>query len=323
MEKWTLGDRIMFRKVVVSLFVMSLSTLTVSPAPEPACSSAEVVLLRRCEAEYRHATQLGAPAPGILQDCLVELGDKVKAGQVLGRLQDKEQRAEMERAKFEAESVASVRTAESKYNLARTKLRYARDLFQRNAIGKEEYEIAKQEEETARLTLEEVQVAHRLAELRYRQAEAAVRAREIVSPHDGIVVQIVRRPGEAVSTIPKDPIVRRPGEAVPALPKELVFRVVNAEVLRVTGYLDAVDAWRVCPGQAMRVTPEAAGPSLPIQGEVFTGEVVFVDSEIDPRTRTCRVVAEVKNRKGLLRAGLELQMEVLVGPAAPDGTTGR
>jgi multidrug efflux pump subunit AcrA (membrane-fusion protein) len=242
---------------------------------------------------------------------------------VLGRLQDKEERAKMELTKFEAESMASVRTAESKYNLARTKHRYARDLYQRNAIGKEEYEIAKQEEETARLSLEEVKVGHRLAELRYRQAEAAVRTREIVSPHEGIVVQIVRRPGEAVSALPRDPILRRPGEAGSTLPKDPIFRVVNVEVLRVTGYLDAGDTWRVHPGQSVRVTAEMAGPALPIQSEVFTGQVIFVDSEIDPRTRTCRVVAEVKNRKGLLRAGLDVQMEILLATATPANTAAR
>ncbi|HEY7309645.1 MAG TPA: efflux RND transporter periplasmic adaptor subunit [Gemmataceae bacterium] len=313
----------MLRKVIVSLVVLPLLTLTISSAPPTPPSSAEAVLLRRCKAEYRHATELDAPAPGILQDCLVELGDKVKAGQVLGRLQDKEQRAEMERSKFEAESMASVRTAESRYTLARTKHRYARDLFQRNAIGKEEYEVAKQEEETARLALEEVKAAHRVAELRYKQAEVAVRAREIVSPHDGVVVQIVRRPGEAMSSLGKEPVVRRAGEAVSALPKDPIFRVVNAEVLRVTGYLDAGDAWRVHAGQSVCVTPETAGPALPIQSEVFTGQVVFVDSEIDPRTRTCRVVAEVKNRKGLLRAGLDLQMEILLAPVTPAKSAAR
>ena len=136
---------------------------------------------------------------------------------------------------------------------------------------------------------------------------SAVRTREITSPHDGIVVQVLRRKGEAVSIIRQDPI----------------FRVVNPELLRVTGYLDAVDVWRVRPGQSVRVTAETAGPVLPIQREVFRGQVIFVDSEIDPQTLTCKVVAEVKNRKDLLRAGLKLQMEVFVGPAAPGGTTGR
>jgi multidrug efflux pump subunit AcrA (membrane-fusion protein) len=108
-----------------------------------------------------------------------------------------------------------------------------------------------------------------------------------------------------------------------ATPKAPIFRVVNSEMLRVTGYLDMGDVWRVRPGQTVRVTPETTGPALPIQSEVFTGQVVFVDSEIDPRTRTCRVVAEVKNRKGLLRAGLELQMEILLTPATPANTAAR
>jgi RND family efflux transporter MFP subunit len=304
----------MFRKVLISLLVIFLSGLTVSPAPNkgrPAENKGrpaeEVVLMRRCWAEYRHATQLGAPVPGILQDCLVELGDKVKAGQVLGRLQDVEQQAELERAKFEAESLAAVRTAESRFNLARTKHRYARELFRKNAIGKEEYDVAQQEEETARLVVDEAKVARRLAELRYRQAEAAVRTREIVSPHDGVVVQLIKRQGEAVTAFPKDP----------------VFRVVNPELMRVTGYVDAADMWRVRAGQSVRVTPEVAGPILPIQTEVFTGQVVFVDHELDSQTRTCRVVAEVKNREGLLRAGLELQMEVLLATATPASAAAR
>jgi multidrug resistance efflux pump len=213
----------------------------------------------------------------------------------------------MERSRFEAESLAAVRTAEARYNLVRTKTRYGRELFLRNATGKEEFEVLQKEEEAARLTLEEAKVLHRVAELNYRKAEAAVRAREIVSPHDGIVVQILKQKGEAVSTIPQDAI----------------FRVVNHELLRVTGYLDAVDAWRVRPGQSVRVTVETAGPVLPIQREVFRGQVIFVDSEIDTPTRTCKVVAEVKNRKGLLRAGLELQMEVLVGTEPPDRAAGR
>ena len=277
------------------------------PKPQIVDSQGEMILLRRCQAEYRHATPLGAPTAGVLQDCLVELGDKVKAGQVLGRLRDMEQRAEMERAKFEAESLASVHSAESRYTLARTKNRYARDLFRKNAVGKQEYEIAQQEEETARLALEEAKVGHRLAELRYRLAEAAVRTREIVSHHDGIVVQINKHPGEGVSALPHDP----------------VFRVVNPELLRVTGYLDEGDAWRVRTGQSVQVTAETDGPVLPIHSEVFQGRVIFVDSEIDTQTSTCKVVAEVKNRKGLLRAGLQLKMEVLVGTGVPDDPAGR
>ena len=60
----------------------------------------------------------------------------------------------------------------------------------------------------------------------------------------------------------------------------------------------------------VRVMPEVEGDDLPIEREVFDGRISFVDSEIDPATRTCRVFAEVENRGGLLRSGLECRMEI-------------
>ena len=89
-----------------------------------------------------------------------------------------------------------------------------------------------------------------------------------------------------------------------------IYKVVAIDQLRVTGYLDAGDAWRVRQGQAVRIMPELEGGDLPIEREVFEGKITFVDSDIDPKTRTCRVFAEVENRGGLLRSGLECHMEI-------------
>src|SRR5208283_5470360 len=80
--------------------------------------------------------------------------------------------------------------------------------------------------------------------------------------------------------------------------------------MRVTGYLDVSDAWHVRPKQTVRVMPELEGVDLPIEREVFEGQITFVDCEIDPKTRTCRVFAEVENRDDLLRSGLECRMEI-------------
>ena len=89
-----------------------------------------------------------------------------------------------------------------------------------------------------------------------------------------------------------------------------MFRVINVDVLLVTGYLDVVDAWRVKPGQNVAVSMEFAGPNLPMKREIFRGSVVFVDSEIDHKTQTCKVVAEVKNRDSILRSGMEARLEI-------------
>jgi len=123
-------------------------------------------------------------------------------------------------------------------------------------------------------------------------SKALVAAREITSPHDGVVVEIYKNTGEAI------------------MAGSPIFKVVKVDRMRVTGYLDASDACHVRPKQTVRVMPELEGVDLPIEREVFEGQITFVDSEIDPKTRTCRVFAEVENRGGLLRSGLDCRMEI-------------
>jgi len=250
----------------LALVIMPILVGSLALAMEPSSRSTDPIVLQRCTVEYRYATNLGASVNGILQDRLVELGDAVKAGQLLGRLQDIEQQA--------LEKVAKAR-----YNLAATRVRTAEPLIASRAISKDEFDILKGSMETELNSVE--------------AAWAAVKIRQLISPHDGVVVGIFKNQGESVNYT-SDP----------------VFRVVNTDLLRVTGYLDVTDAWRVQPGQSVRVSPEAPTVNLPIKGEVFDGRVVFVDSEIDPKTQTCRVIAEVINRNNLLRSGLEARMEI-------------
>ena len=145
---------------------------------------------------------------------------------------------------------------------------------------------------SAELGLQAAIQSQRMAEAQLHTAKAMVAAREIVSPHDGIIVEIFKNAGEAI-------MVSNP-----------IYKVVAIDRMRVTGYLDVGDAWHVHQGQAVRIMPEQEGGDLPIEREVFEGKITFVDSEIDPKTRTCRVFAGVENRDGLLRSGLECRMEI-------------
>src|SRR4051794_17987790 len=70
-------------------------------APEP---TPGIIAIRHCTIEYEHSSSVGTSLLGILQDCLVRPGDRVKAGQVLGRLQDQEAQAELDLRIAEAES---------------------------------------------------------------------------------------------------------------------------------------------------------------------------------------------------------------------------
>ena len=262
-------------------------------AGDGAPSPPEVIPLQKCTIEYSRSTLVGSNQAGLLQECLVRPGERVKGGQVLGRLFNKDVLAELESRTVALEnSQTTIHQGEASLEVERTKLRRAGALYNRNALSIQDFQLQQLAMKTAELGLQAAIQSRHMAEAQLHTAKAMVAAREIVSPHDGIIVEIFKNAGEAI-------MVSTP-----------IYKVVAIDRMRVTGYLDVGDAWRVHQGQAARIMPELEGSDLPIEREVFEGKITFVDSEIDPKTRTCRVFAEVENRDGLLRSGLECRMEI-------------
>jgi RND family efflux transporter MFP subunit len=262
--------------------------------------SADVIELRRCPVEYARASLLGPSLIGVVQEISARPGDVVKAGQVLGTLQDKDVRAELDLRTAEAETDIGVRIGKARLALAVSKLKNSESLNLRNFVSREELQLHRIEAEARALEVEEAEHKRKLAEIQRRQAEAMARARQFIAPFDGIVVAVLKEQGESVG--PSDP----------------VFRVVDTDHLKVTGHLDVVDAWRAKVGLRVRVHPEVAGADLPVEREVFSGRIAFVDTQVDPATQTCKVVAEVENRDGLLRAGMEARLELIPDSGAGD-----
>ncbi len=258
---------------------------------EPQDPSAGVTVVRRCVVEFDRNTTVSPTIFGLLKDCLVEPGTRVKAGQVLGRLQDDEVVAEVRLRELEAASDVEVRLGEAKSAQATSKMQRTGSLVLRNAASKEEYHIHQLEAAAGALEVEQARHRRRVAGVQLEHARAVLRTRELVSPHDGVVVTVARRQGETVA--PRDP----------------VFQVVDTDRLRVVGQVDVAEVWRLKVGQAARVIPEVAGADLPVEHQVFPARLAFIDSQIDPATRTCKVHVLAENRDGLLRAGLEARVE--------------
>jgi RND family efflux transporter MFP subunit len=282
--------------------VIALVAILVGPAiaedPDP---SAEVIVLKRCVIDYETSTAVGSSLHGMLQDCLVAPGDRVEAGQLLGCLRDDDARAELRLRELEAASDVTIRLSAAREAAAKNKMARTATLLRRNAASQEEYNLHRLEAEAASMEVEQARHKHALAQVQLRQAEASVRARALICPHEGVVIGLFKRRGE------------------PVAPNEVIFRVVDPRSLDVAGQVDVVDLWRLKVGQPVKVVPELAGADLAVEREVFHGRVAFVDTHVDPLTRTCKVVARVANRGNLLRAGLEARMEI--DPSAPSGAT--
>ncbi len=278
-------------KMIVLLTPILLGAAAIA---DETTSPSAVILLQKCSIAYDRATPVASNSNvGLIQECLVRPGDRVKAGQVLGRLFNKDVLADMEvRATALESSEIAIHQREAALEVARSKLRRAEALISRNALSAQDFQIQQLEVKNADLELKAAIKGQQSAQRQLQQSKALVAAREITSPHDGVVVEIYKNTGESLTA----------GSSI--------FKVVKVDRMRVTGYLDVSDAWHVRPKQTVRVMPELEGVDLPIEREVFEGKITFVDSEIDPKTRTCRVFAEVENRGDLLRSGLDCRMEI-------------
>lgn len=279
----------MLRRYAIGPLLLAGLWAAPAPADDP---PSDVIVISRCPVSFERSALLGAAQPGVLEGRGVEIGDRVKAGQVLGHLRDGEVRAERDLKELVAQSDVSIRTAEAKHAQALSKLRTAETLKGRNYVSLEAFNQLKLDVDTAALEVEAAKQTREQAKLQVRQMEEMIRAREFICPFDGVVVDILKAPGESIGL--NDP----------------VFRVIDPSRLRVTGHLDVADAWRVRPGQRARFVPEIGGADLPIEGSSFVGRIIFVDAEIDSGSQTCRILAEIENPKGLLRAGMEGRLEV-------------
>ena len=288
------------RRAIRACFAGPLLLLVVALPPSHAGAedpSADVLVLRRCPVGYVRTTTLGSSTHGLLRECLVEPGDRVEAGQVLGRLRDEEARAEVQLRELEAKSTVDVRLNEAKKAQADNKMARSMALLRRGAINAEEVETHRLEVDAAALEVERSRYSHQLAQVRLEDAKMRLRACEFVSPHAGIVAAAPKHAGE------------------PVAPNEILFKVVDPERIEVTGFADVTDVWRLRAGQAVRVIVDVPAAELAVEREVFDGKLTFIDTQVDPLTRTCKVTARVQNRGDLLRAGLEARMEI--GPLPP------
>lgn len=287
---------------VAAAVVAALATAGAADPPDP---SAATTVVRHCTLEFEYDTPVGSPIYSVLQDCLVRPGDRVKAGQLLGRLQDEDVRAEVRLREAEASSDIEVRLAEARSAQAATKSERTAALVRRNAASHEEATLHRLEAAAAALEIEQARHRRRVAAIQLEHARAVLRTRELVSPHDGVVGAVLRRKGEAVGQ--RDP----------------VFQVVDTDHVRVVGKVDVTEVGRLRVGRPARVIPEVAGANLPLEREVFPGRITFLDTRIDPETRTCRVHVLAENRGGRLRAGLEARIEIDPEPPPPAATAAR
>lgn len=217
---------------------------------------------------------IGVPVAGLVSEVLVKPGDRVRRGQPLLRLDDRDLRAELALRASNVEAAAArlehlrqtprpedippaeARVEQAKAQLAdaESQLRIIESVTDRRAIRAEELERRRWAVAAARAALREAEAALaqlragaweqdiRVAEAELEQARQQVRRIQadldrltVTAPIDGLILQVKVRPGEFA--------------AAGRLPEPLIL-MGSAGPLHVRVDIDEKDAWRLRPDAA-------------------------------------------------------------------------
>jgi WD40 repeat protein/biotin carboxyl carrier protein len=183
---------------------------------------------------------------GIFDEILVDVGRQVRKGDLLGQLDDRQLRAQVDLLAIRANSQAAERIAKAQFDEADAKVEYAKKanetglrtvpeleaktyLYQRDRFANE-IKKASEEREAAQKELD--------------RAKVVLQQHAIRAGLDGEIVKVYKRPGETV----------KQGEPL--------FRIANSNSLRVEGLCKIQQASLIRVGMHALVEPEIRGEQM-------------------------------------------------------------
>ena len=230
---------------------------------------------------------------GRLQAVLVKLGDPVRRGQVIARVEDREIREQVRQAAASHQvSQASIRQRDADLKLAKTNLDRSRSLYERQLLPQQTFDDTQARYEAALAQVDLAGAQFEQAKARLDELKITLSNTEIVSPVDGFVGKRFLDPGAFAST------------------NAPVASVVDISRVRMVANLVERDVRRVPAGTPTQVEVDA------FPGETFSGRVSRVAPVFDPATRTAEMEIEVPNPGYRLKPGMYARVQLTVDTRA-------
>lgn len=149
-----------------------------------------------CVMEPQQTVKLATEAVGVLAQLLVDRGDVVRKGQVLGKLDDSVEAADLALARVRATNDHEMAGAQSRLAFLKRKYGRANQLVGDNIVSRATTDEAESDMNVAESQLRIAELNMSIAQLQVNEAQATLQRRSIVSPVDGIVTERLLQPGE-------------------------------------------------------------------------------------------------------------------------------
>jgi RND family efflux transporter MFP subunit len=226
---------------------------------------------------------------GRVQVMNVKLGDSVRRGQTIAKIEDFEIQEQVRQAEASYQvSQAQIRQREADLKLAKTNLDRSQSLFDRQLLPQQTFDDTEARYQAALAQLDLAKAQFEQAKARLDELKITLSNTVIASPVDGFVGKRLVDPGAFVG--PNSPIAS----------------VVDIQTVRMVANMVERDVSRVPVGTPAAVEVDA------FPGERFKGRVSRVAPVFDPATRTAEMEIEVPNPGYRLKPGMYSRVQLTV-----------
>ena len=229
--------------------------------------------------------EVKSKASGEILELRVETGQLVKRGALMVRVDPRNPRNLM------AQAQADLEVAEAKLTNATSQKRRADELFESQSITEQEHENALLDYANARAEVVRARVA-------VDDARNQLDDTNVLAPITGTIIEKLVERGQVISSPTRDV----GGGTV-------LMKMADLGLVQVRTLVDETDIGKIQVGQRATVTVDAF-PNRPFEGSVL---------KIEPQAQTEQnvtmfpVLVRIDNRAGLLRPGMNSEVEVHVG----------
>jgi RND family efflux transporter MFP subunit len=246
---------------------------------------------------------------GIIRDIKVSVGDKVKKGQLLVKLDDEKQKLEVEQRKAEKLKCFSnylvkeetdilensKLNTEQQAELSDLKLKFNQALsdFEKGKLSREKFEKISDDYQKMLLFSGEMREEVRKAQeglssaiISLKQAGLDLRRTSVLSPFSGVIVNLQVSKGETINA----------GRSL--------LRIVNLNSLYLKGFALESEIQHLSEGTNVRIRFD----SFP--SKHFYGEIQSISPEIDEQSKTINVYIKVDNKDHLFLPGMHAEVDL-------------
>ena len=224
--------------------------------------------------------KVGSRISGIVKELNVNVGDVVKKGDLLAKLEETELRAEYN------QSLANLENAETVLKYAKIEMERQKKLLEKNFTSQQSYDYSVKEFEMAITSKKQ-------AEANLDYAKVQLDYTNIIAPTSGVVASIATQEGETIA-------------AMFAAPTFLT--IIDLNRLEVKAYVDETDISKIIKGQKVEFTVDTYS-DVKFEGVI---KAIYPKAEIIDNVVNYVSIIEITNEQGkLLRPEMTTTVDII------------